>query len=124
MRIFGPSEAKHYCSSFGQSPGDAEKSLTDFRKNHLGAQRRSIREGTSLFEQYRDCSLRDVERSLFFAASHYRRSLDLMIRSCSPWAHVTLYYGTWYASQALLGMFGCVVFNRYVIDVDRGSPGQ
>ena len=85
---------------------------------------RTIREGTPLFQEFQDCSLRDVERSLFLAASHYRRALDLMIRSSSPWAHVTLYYGSWHTARALLGMFGCAVFGNSVIDVDRGSPGR
>jgi hypothetical protein len=124
MRIFGVNEAHYYCSSFNSSTGDAEQAIEDFRKNRL-SNRRIIKEGTPLFQQYKDCSLRDVERSLFFAASHYRRSLDLMITSSSPWAQVTLYYGSWYASRALLGMFGCTIFkNSKVIDVDRGSPGQ
>ena len=48
-----------------------------------------------------------------------------MIPSSSPWAHVTLYYGSWYASRALLGMFGCTVFSSpNVVDVSKGSPGQ
>lgn len=125
MRIFGISEANHYCSSFGGSAGVAEESIRDFRENQLGTKNRAIVEGTPLFLQYRDCSLRDVERSLFFAASHYRRSLDMMLPSSSAWAHVTLYYGSWYASRALLGMFGCTVFfGKYVVDVEEGSPGQ
>jgi len=125
MRIFGLSEANYYCSSFSRSTGDAKGSIDDFQKNHLGTHSRTIAEGTPLFHQYRDCSLRDVERSLFFAASHYRRSLDLMIPSSSPWAHVTLYYGSWYASRALLGMFGCTIFSpHFVVDVGKGSPGR
>jgi hypothetical protein len=124
MRIFGISEANYYCSSFGGSAGDAEESIDEFRRNHLGTRSHTIKEGTALFQEYRDCSLRDVERSLFFAASHYRRSLDLMIPSSSPWAHVTLYYGSWYASRGLLGMFGCTVFSQVVVDVGKGSPGQ
>ena len=96
----------------------------DFRRNHLSVGH-NIVEGTSLFQEYKDCSLREIERSLFFAASHYRRSLDLMISSSSPWAHTTLYYGSWYASHALLGMFGCTVFDgKFIIDVNRSLPGR
>lgn len=125
MRIFGLNEATYYCSQFSRSTGDSEKSTVEFQKKYLGTRHRTFAEGSTLFEEYRDCSLRDVERSLFFAASHYRRSLDLMILSSSPWAHVTLYYGSWYASHALLGLFGCTIFrNRLVVDVDRGSPGH
>jgi len=124
MKIFGVDEARYYCSSFTGSTGDAIKSVNDFQKDCLGDKPRILREGTALFSQYRDCSLRDVERSLFLAASLYRRSLDLMMASSSPWAHVTLYYGTWYAARALLGMFGCAVFKRHAVDVDKGAPGQ
>lgn len=125
MKIFGISEAGYFCSLFSRSIGDAERSIDDFRKNQLGSGGCMIAEGTPLFQQYRDCSLREVERSLFFAASHYRRSLDLMISSSSPWAHVTLYYGSWYASRALLGMFGCTIFSpKFVVDVNKGSLGQ
>lgn len=124
MRIFGINEAMHFCSSFAGSLGDAKGSIVEFQKRHLGQQGRMIREGTSLFQEYVDCSLRDVERSLFLAASQYRRSLDLMIPSSSPWAHVTLYYGSWFASRALLGMFGCTVFRSVVIDVASSSPGR
>ncbi|MFC1914881.1 hypothetical protein ACFLWK_01345 [Chloroflexota bacterium] len=60
---------------------------------------------------------------MFFSASHYRRALDLMISSASPWAHVTLYYGSWHVAHALLGLFGCTILNKYVIDVERGLPG-
>lgn len=124
MRLFRINEAKHYCSSFNATQGDAENSINTFQRNRLGRQSRSFREGNILFEEYRDCSLRDVERSLFFAASYYRRCLDLMLSSAAPWAHVTIYYGSWYASRGLLGMFGCTIFNEVVVDVNRGSPGQ
>ena len=124
MRIFGISEADYYCSAFSGSSGVAEESIEDFQRSHLGTRSTTILEGTPLFQQYRDCSLRDVERSLFFAISHYRRSLDLMMPSSSPWAHVTLYYGSWYASRSLLGMYGCTKFKKVVVDVNKGTPGQ
>jgi len=123
MRLFGIPEAQHYCSSFTAIPGDAEKSLDVFKQKYLTSQR-TLAEGTPLFDQYRSCSLRDVERHLFFAASHYRRCLDLMLPSGSPWAYVTIYYGCWFVSRALLGMFGCTIFNKYVVDVNKNSPGN
>ncbi len=128
MNIFSISQAKHYCSNFSRSTGDAEKSIEEFQENYLkitGSGKKNIKEGNLIFQQYRDCSLRDVERSLFLAASNYRRSLDLMIPSASYWSQVTLYYGSWYASRALLGMFGCTAFgNKIFMDVEKGNPGQ
>ena len=48
-----------------------------------------------------------------------------MIGSASPWAHVTLYYGSFFAARALLGMFGAVIFKgKVVVDVVRGTPGH
>ena len=102
--------------------GIAERSPEEFRQTHL-QQNRSITEGTNLFDEYRACALRDTERSLFLAASHYRRALDLMIPSSSHWAQVTLYYGAFFAARALLGMFGCGVFRSHVIDVTKSKPG-
>jgi hypothetical protein len=124
MKLFGISEAKYYCSSFGATRGDSQGSIDSFLRNRMGTASKTIKEGTQTFAEYRDCSLRDVERCLFFAASHFRRCLDLMIASASPWAHVTIYYGNWYASRALLGIFGCTIFGSVVIDVEKSTPGQ
>lgn len=125
MKIFSESEAKYYCSKYAGSSGDAEKSISEFITMYLKSHKGVVAEGTSLFQEFCDCSLRAVERWIFFAASHYRRSLDLMISSSSPWAHITLYYGSWYASRALLGMFGCQIFSPYlVVDVHKGTPGN
>jgi hypothetical protein len=123
MKLFGIAEAKHYCSSFTPVAGDAERSLESFRGNYLPIPR-LLKEGTAIFDQYRSCSLRDVERHLFLAVSNYRRCLDLMISSASPWAYVTIYYGSWFVSRALLGMFGCAIFKNCVIDVKRNAPGN
>ncbi len=124
MNIFGIAEAEHYCSSFKATTGVSTRSIDSFQANQLGSNRRIIKEGLNLYDKYRDCSLRDIERSLFFAVSLYRRCLDLMIPSASSWAHVMLYYGNWHASRALLGMFGCTIFNRVVVDIQRGTPGK
>lgn len=122
MRLFGTNEAAYYCASYKPEAGDAEGSLPDFRRNRL-VHKSVLREGQVLFSQYRACSLRDVERRLFLAASHYRRILDLMLPSASPWAHVTAYYGSWHSAHALLGMFGGTVFSRWAVDVEKRSPG-
>ena len=123
MRTFSLSGAHHYCESFSPRSGMAERSLQGFVSQCFGSAT-TLSEGTSLFEDYKACSLRDTERSLLLSASHYRRALDLMIPSSSHWAHVTLYYGAWFAARALLGMFGCAILNKHVIHVDRSSPGK
>jgi hypothetical protein len=125
MRLLGINEATHYCNSFTVCGGDAEGSIESFVMNHLvGVGIRAITEGTPIFDEYRACSLRDAERSLFLAISHYRRCLDHMIPSGSSWAYVTIYYGCWHAAHALLGMLGCTINSKYVVDVTRSAPGS
>ena len=47
-----------------------------------------------------------------------------MMPSASGWAHVTMYYGAFYAASALLGMFGAWKLpKRNVIDVVLAQPG-
>lgn len=123
MRVFSIQGAQHYCDQFQPVANMAQESLENFNRSQAQALR-SIREGTALFDEYRACALRDTERYLFLAASHYRRALDLMVPSSSHWAHVTLYYGSWFAAHALLGMFGCHVLSNHVIEVDQSSPGN
>ena len=123
MRVFSLEGARHYCRSSGLPLQASDRSLEEFRQTHLST-RNSISEGSGLFEEYRACALRDAERSLFLSASHYRRALDLMTPSSSHWAHVTLYYGAWFAAHAILGMFGCEVLNNRIIDVNRSAPGN
>jgi len=65
MRLFGMGEAKYYCSLFTGSVGDSEKSLEEFHGKHLN-KFRTFSEGQPIFNEYRDCLLRNVERGLFF----------------------------------------------------------
>jgi hypothetical protein len=65
-----------------------------------------FKEGTADFEDRRIVALHDIERQMFLAASNYLRSLDLLVASSAPWAHVTLYYASFFGAQALVGMFG------------------
>ncbi len=124
MRIFGISAARYYCYSFTPYTGWAEKSPREFLRNHISGRNPTLREGSGIFEEFRACSLRDVERCLFLAASHHRRCLDLLTASAAPWAQVTAYYGSFYAAKALLGMFGATIFGYKVIDVSQSKPGQ
>jgi len=121
LALFGVAEARHYCRTFNGSAGPSEGSLDAYVA--LGPAR-SLREGTAEFDQYRDCSLRDVERRVFMAVSHYRRSLDLMTPGAAWWAHVTLYYGSFFSAGALLSMFGGRVLKNARIEVKSSRPGN
>ena len=123
MRVFSILGAGHYCGNFQHISSVPQESLEDFNKRRLNSTR-FIVEGTALFDEYRACALRDIERCLFLSSSHYRRALDLMIPSSSHWAHVTLYYGSWFAAHAILGMFGCQVLHNHVVEVEQSTPGS
>ena len=123
MRAFSIPGAGYYCSNFQTVASVANESLEDFDEQQPD-NIRIINEGTALFDEYRARGLRDAERNLFLATSHYRRALDLMVPSSCHWAHVTLYYGAWFAAHSLLGMFGCQILRQYIIEVERSTPGN
>ncbi len=123
MRVFSVAGAQHYCHNFQAGAVPLNTSLDDFVQGPAG-RLRAIAEGSAEFDGYRTLALRNAERDLFLAASHFRRSLDLMIQSSSHWAHVTLYYGAMFAARSLLGMFGCRVFANNIMEVDRSQPGS
>ena len=80
------------------------------------------------FVAHQACLLDSVERWLVYSLSHYRRAFDMLVPVSAPWAQVTLYYSSFFAANALLGMFGGWVgsANRRVrvVDVERGIPGD
>lgn len=123
MRIFTLAEAGHYCQRYYPRGGDAELEVETFRKRRI-PKPRQLREGEAIFEEFRCSSLQEAERCLFLAASQYRRSLDLMLASSAPWAHVTLYYGAWYCAHAISSMVGLTVLGGWIVDVESGTPGK
>src|SRR5436309_388275 len=124
VNVFDTAEAQYYCSNFHHLGGEALQSIRTL-VNAYRRRRTRLLEGTQEFNNYRDCSLRDAERRLFLAVSHYRRSLDLMHTSAVAWAHVTLYYASFFAASALLEMFGCYANeSNFIVEVATGSPGS
>lgn len=118
--------AKYFCQKFAGRPGWA----TDVRDLYDSVldKKRSFKEGDGVYEQYRDSLLREADRSFFLAVSCFRRALDLLTASSVFWAHVSLYYCSWFAANAALGMFGCWVVGprgkfRIIIDVQQHAPG-
>ena len=51
----------------------------------------------------------------------------MLVPASAPWAHTTLYYSSFFAANAILGMFGGWIgitrSGNRVIDVERGTPG-
>lgn len=124
MTILDVAGARHFCARFGRRPGSAEQSIRAFVSSTVGSTS-SIPEGSSLYEDYRDCLLRDAERNLFLAASLYRRALDLMTVGACSWCHVTLYYASYFASSGLMQMFGAWADPPHMlIEVVAATPGS
>ena len=126
MRTFNIRGAQHYCNNFGPAGHLPSLSVRDFAKQRFtqGKNKWILSEGSNDFDDFRLCSLRETHRNVFLTASHFSRSLDLMHAASSHWAHVTLYYGSFFAAKALLGMFGCHLLSEHVIHVAASSPGS
>ena len=124
MRIFDESEAQYYCSGYSASMGKAQSSVRTFCRQELVGVN-TLTEGSREFNDFRDCSLRSVERHLFLAASQYKFSHELMLAGAISWAYVSVYYGSFYSARALLSMFGgWVDGNEVIIEVEKGNIKQ
>jgi hypothetical protein len=121
MQLFDITEAEHFCRPLpGFTPGLGQ-SLDGFHRNLTA---RSLIEGTAPFDIHRVSLLNAVERWILFGTAHYRRALDMFIPSNAPWAHVTLYYSSFFAANALLGMFGVWIHLQRWVDVQTGTPNN
>ena len=118
MRLFDITEAKHFCRALPTHIPGVGQSLPAFHKN-LRVTR--LTEGTTYFDVHRISLLNAVERWILFGVADYRRALDMFIPSNAPWAHVTLYYSSFFAANAILGMFGAWVHFERMVDVEQGT---
>jgi len=115
--------AKHFCKNFSGS-ATQPANMRDLFDNDL-VKKKSFKEGETVFRNYRDSLLREADRSFFLGVSCFRRALDLFSSSSVFWAHVTLYYSSWFAAHSVLGMFGCWVRAKgKVVEVKSHSPGS
>lgn len=116
------SEAKYLCSSAATVSSTAEPSFRIWASRLRVHQ--SITEPSPDYDRLVGQTRRELDRLLFLGASHYRRAFDLMQPSSIAWAHVTLYYGSFYSAHALLGMFGVwALDDKKVLSVVNGTPG-
>lgn len=124
MTIFDLPQAQHFCVNYAVNLKTTANGLGLFFKNR-GAGVIPLNEGATDFNLLRNAILSDAERSLYLSVSLYRRSLDLMTTSSASWAQVTLYYSSFYAASAILGMFGGASnVPEYVIEVAKGNLGH
>jgi hypothetical protein len=116
--LFDFSEARHFCQPLAAPAPGVGQSLAEFHDKRGKAR---LVAGTSDFDIHRVSLLNAVERWILFGVADYRRALDMLIPSNAPWAHVTLYYSSFFAANAILGMFGAWVQIRRLVDVENGD---
>lgn len=121
MRLFDVTEARYFCRALPAHTPGAGQSLPSF---HDKLQMTRLVEGTPYFEAHRISLLNAVERWVLFGIADYRRALDMFIPGNAPWAHVTLYYSSFFAANAILGMFGVWVHFERLVDVETGAAGN
>jgi hypothetical protein len=122
MHLLDIVEARHFCRALPAYQPGTGQSLVAF---HHGLTRQPrLLEGTTYFDVHRISLLNAVERWILFGVADYRRALDMFIPSNAPWAHVTLYYSSFFAANAVLGMFGAWLTHEYLVDVEQGTPNS
>lgn len=125
MLIFTENEAQHFCAHYSEI-GNKQESIKVFLnrsfRGRIGTIR-VVREGTPQFDELRSYLLRYVDRFLLLSCSNYHSACRLMSTGSSSWAHVTLYYGSFFAARALMGMFGSYIDTPFLIEVETGNAG-
>ena len=120
MKLFDIPEAQHFCKPLtAPSPGTSQ-SLSSFHKQT--PIRHVLNEGTPEYDIHRISLLNSVERWILFGVADYRRAMDMFIACNAPWAHVTLYYASFFGANAILGMFGGWLDHERMVEVRDGTP--
>jgi len=122
MQLFDISEASHFCTPLQAHVPGVGQSLKAFHRT-LPRQTRLV-EGTTYFDVHRVSLLNAIERWILFGVADYRRALDMFVPSNAPWAQVTLYYSSFFAANAILGMFGIWLTHDRLVDVVQGTPNS
>jgi hypothetical protein len=123
MHLFDITEAAHFCTPLSTHLPGTGQSLSGFHRS-LPPRTTRLNEGTTSFDVHRVSLLNAVERWILFGVADYRRALDMFIPSNAPWAHVTLYYSSFFGANAILGMFGGWLDHERLVEVDQGTPGS
>jgi hypothetical protein len=119
MRLFSDTAAKHFCSS-SAAAGQPHEDIDVLVRRVNG---RRLVEGSPDFEAYRVNLLRECERRYYLALTLYRRAHNMMLAASMFWAHVTLYYASWYAAHSLVGCFGGWVGKVGFVEVTHDAVG-
>lgn len=103
MALFTQAEASHFFSR-SKGVGIPDESFRDWVSTL--SRNASFSEGSADYLKLSCLAGNEIERLLVLAASHFRRAHDMVSPISSPWAFVTLYYGSYYGASALMGMCG------------------
>jgi hypothetical protein len=127
MRLLDLPQAKHFC----KPPANVvalvgAQSLRTFHTSLPKGVTR-ITEGQMHFQVHQVNALASIDQWLLFSTAHYRRAMDMLVPASAPWAQVTLYYASFFAANAILGIFGGWIGHASggvrVVDVEHGVPG-
>jgi hypothetical protein len=121
MRLFEYTQAQHFCKPLPAYQQGVGQSLTNL---YRGSASKTVRESTQDFNIHRVSLLNNVERGILFGVSQYRRALDMFTPSNAAWSQVSLYYSSFFAANAILGMYGAWIGHGYSADVESGIPNH
>jgi len=124
MQLFDANQAATFCAPTVAPPAGAAQSLRVLHDNLRAARITRLRQGDQHFIAHQASLLNAVERWLLLGIANYRRALEMLVPCSAPWAHVTLYYTSFFSANAILGMFGGWVHPKVVVDVENGVPGN
>jgi len=128
MRLLDLPQAKYFCApSASVRQSISSQSLPSFH----GSVSKGVvlmKEGTDRFQVHQVNLLNSIDRWIAYSLGHYRRSVDMLVPISAPWAHVTLYYASFFAANAILGIFGGWIGHTptgsRLVDVEHGIAGS
>lgn len=127
MRLLDLPQAEYFCQPPAAVVGTVGTQPLRTFHDSLSKNVTLMSEGNTHFHVHQINVLISVDQWLLFAATHYRRAMDMLVPASAPWAQVTLYYASFFAANAILGMFGGWIGHTRdgirVVDVEHGVPG-
>lgn len=123
MNLFDLPQAEHFCAPLSAGTPTMQQSLHAF---HSALTRQVLHEGSTEFDVHRTNVLKSAEQWILYSVTNYRRAVEMLVPGSAPWAHVTLYYSSFYAANAVLAMFGGWIAvtsqGERVVEVEDGTP--
>jgi hypothetical protein len=123
MKPLSHTGATHFVQNFSSNVAVSTMGVNDYLDNNVQGIT-TFAEGTTHYDELRDCLLRETERSLLMANNCYARSLDGLRGNSAYWSLVGLYYAAFYSAKAVLGIHGCWMGGpKKWIEVIDSNPG-